>query len=245
VSAVVYSACLTVAAAWYALQATHLTVADPPELPAERAGGIAVFLDYFRSTVPQQCGALALAIAGFAAFFTLTDRAASLVEQRWPARMCRLGSALFITAQLVQLGGYRYLYEASANGRDPETDLVTLQLVDAIDDALELGAFALLAAGMLGLGASSQARRSARAWSRASTVTGLLYLALAGAMAVAAWTVVDALLIVGGVAAAPIWAFTLAHTALRRSTDPSGEVADGDLVDAPVQRERRPVVVVE
>ena len=57
----------------------------------------------------------------------------------------------------IQLGGYRHLYETSpTSGRDPEADLVALQLVDALDDALELGAFTLLAAGMLGLGISSQ-----------------------------------------------------------------------------------------
>ncbi len=109
-------------------------------------------------------------------------------------------------------GGYRHLYKTSpTSGRDPDSDLVTLQLVDSLDDALELGAFTLLAAGMLGLGISSHAPRSARAWSRSSTLTGLIYLALAGAMAVAAWTAVDVLLIVGGTIAAPVWALTLAR----------------------------------
>ena len=157
VSAVIYSACLVVAAGWYALQALHITVASPPPLPAERTARLAVFLEYFRTTVPQQCGALLLASAGFAAFYVLTERTTSIIDRRWPARMCRLGATLFITAQLIQLGGYRHLYETSpTSGRDPDADLVTLQLVDAIDDALELGAFTLLAAGMLGLGITSQ-----------------------------------------------------------------------------------------
>ena len=183
-----------------------------PRPPRRRRPGLAAFLEYFRTTVPQQCGALFLASTGFAAFYVLTDRTTSIIDRRWPARVCRLGATLFITAQLIQLGGYRHLYETSpTSGRDPDADLVTLQLVDALDDALELGAFTLLAAGMLGLGISSHAPRSARGWSRSSTLTGLIYLALAGAMAVAAWTAVDVLLIVGGTIAAPVWALTLAR----------------------------------
>ena len=213
-SAVVYSACLVVAAGWYALQTLHITVANPPSLPAERTARLAVFLEYFRTTVPQQCGALLLASAGFAAFYVLTERTTSIIDRRWPARVCRLGATLFITAQLIQLGGYRHLYATSpTSGRDPEADLLTLQLVDAIDDALELAAFTLLATGMLGLGITSQATLSARAWSRSSTFAGLIYLALAGAMAAAAWTAVDLLLIVGGTIAAPIWALTLVRAA--------------------------------
>ena len=212
VSAVMYSACLVVAAGWYALQALHITVASPPPLPAERTARIAAFLENFRTTVPQQCGALLVASAGFAAFYVLTERTTSIIDRPWPARMCRLGATLFIAAQLIQLGGYRLLYDTSpTKGRDPDADLVTLQLVDAIDDALELGAFTLLAAGMLGLGLSSHATRAARPWSRSSTFTGLIYLALAGAMAAAAWTAVDVLLIVGGTIAAPVWALTLAR----------------------------------
>ncbi|MCA1481830.1 hypothetical protein I6F37_43630, partial [Bradyrhizobium sp. NBAIM08] len=53
--------------------------------------------------------------------------------------------------------------------------------------------------------------RAARPWSRSSTFTGLIYLALAGAMTAAAWTAVDLLLIVGGTIAAPVWALTLAR----------------------------------
>jgi hypothetical protein len=212
VSAVIYLACLVVAACWYALQTLHITVASPPPLPIERTARVAAFLDYFRTTVPQQCGALLFASAGFAAFYVLTDRTTSIIDRPWPARTCRLGATLFITAQLIQLGGYRHLYDTSpTSGRDPEADLVTLQLVDAIDDALELGAFTLLAAGMLGLGISSHAPSSARAWSRSSTFTGLIYLALAAAMSVAACTAVDVLLIVGGTIASPVWALTLAR----------------------------------
>jgi hypothetical protein len=42
-----------------------------------------------------------------------------------------------------------------------------------------------------------------------STLTGLLYLALAGTMGLAASTLVDVLMIVGGTVAAPIWAVLL------------------------------------
>ena len=128
-----------------------------------------------------------------------------MIARRWPATVCRLGATLFITAQLIQLGGYRQLYEAtSRTGRDLDADFVALQLVDAIDDALELGAFTLLAVGMLGFGATANAARAARTWSHTCTATGLVYLALAGTMALAAWTAVDLLLITGGTLAAAI-----------------------------------------
>jgi hypothetical protein len=208
--AVVYSACLVGAAGWYALQQLHITIGSPPTLPAERTARLRIYLDYFASTVPQQCAAIIVASAGFAAFYVLTHSTTALAAAHWPASLCRLGATLYITAQLVQIGGYRRALEAPRTaGRDLTADLVTLQLVDAIDDALEIGAFAVLATGMLGLGAAARRNAQARRWALTSMLTGLLYLTLAGAMALAAWTVVDVLMILGGTVAAPVWAVLL------------------------------------
>ncbi len=165
-SAIVYSACLVLAAGWYALQALHVTIANPPPLPRDRTARLTIFFEYFRSTVPQQCMAMLIASAGFAALYVLTERTNSISDYEWPARLCRLGAALFITAQLIQVGGYRYIYDTSLPaGRDLTADLVALQLVDAIDDALELGAFALLGAGMIGLGLATHISPATRGWS--------------------------------------------------------------------------------
>jgi hypothetical protein len=208
--AVVYSACLAGAAGWYTLQQLHITIGSPPPLPAERTARLRIYLDYFASTVPQQCTAIILATAGFAAFYVLTHSTATLAAAHWPVSLCRLGATLYITAQLIQVGGYRLALETPRTARrDLTADVVTLQLVDAIDDGLEIGAFAVLAIGMLGLGAAGRRSVQARRWALSSTLTGLLYLALAAAMAVGAWTVADVLMMVGGTVAAPVWAVLL------------------------------------
>ena len=221
-SAVVYSACLVLAASWYALEALHVTIASPPPLPTDRTARITLYFEYVRTTVPQQCVALLIVSAGFAALYVLAERAISIVDLSWPAHLCRLGATLFITAQLIQFGGYRHVSQTSLNaGRDLTADLITLQVIDAIDDALELGAFALVGVGMLGLGIAARHAPATRTWSRWSTLSGLLHLALAGAIALAAWNVVDVLLIAGGTIAAPIWAFTLTHVTATRDTQPA------------------------
>jgi hypothetical protein len=209
---VVYCACLAGAAGWYALQQLHITIGSPPTLPAERTARLRIYLDYFASTVPEQCVVILLSTAGFAAFYVLTYSTTRLGATRPGASLCRLGATVYITAQLVQVGGYRLVLDSPRPaGRDLTADVAALRLTDSIDDALEMGAFALLATGMLCVGAAVRRESHARRWARSSMLIGLLYLALAGTMALAAWTVVDVLMIVGGVVAPPVWAVLLSR----------------------------------
>lgn len=228
-AAAVYSACLVGAAGWYALQQLHITIGSPPPLPAERTARLRTYLDYFASTASQQCAAIIIASAGFAAFYVLTYSTTKLVAARSPASLCRLGATLYITAQLIQVGGYRLVLATPRTAdRDLTADVVALRLTDSIDDALEIGAFALLATGMLGLGAAARRHPHAHRWALSSILTGLLYLALAPAMALAAWKVVDVLMIVGGIVAPPVWAVLLIRAlAASEKVDTSTSVAEG------------------
>lgn len=211
-AAVVHAVGLFSAAMWYALQQLHITVESPTPFPpdADRATQIELYVAHLQRTLPQQYGALLIAAVAFAGLYLLAEQTASVLGARRAGALIRLGAGLYITAQLIQAGGYRYLATNTATPSPRiEAQIVGQNMVDAIDDALEVGAYTGLGLGILVLAVATWTRPSTRHWSRLSAVVASIYIALAATTAVEAWALVDPILALGGIVVGPTWAVWL------------------------------------
>jgi hypothetical protein len=110
------------------------------------------FFEYFSSTVPQQYATLLLAATALAALYVLTGPTSERFQADTPCALVRLGAIPYITAQLMQAGAYCQASQiAATTDGDLEAWLVEFRIVDAVDDALEIGAYTTLGLGIVSL----------------------------------------------------------------------------------------------
>ena len=210
-SAAVTAAAMILATAVYVLIQTHVIVDSPPPIPtdAERAGQLRIFFGYFVATSGWNQCALVLSAVGFAALFVLLGQCRPMPSDV-ATDVVRLGSALYLSAQLLQAGAYGSLHDAAMRpGADLEATLVGLHAVDAVDDAFEIGSYVLLGLGVVGL-ARRRPRALPRLWAPLCGTLAFAFLALAGLSFAKAWTAADVVLVLGGAMLLPAWALVLA-----------------------------------
>ena len=204
---------LVVAAAWYALISRHVTVAAPPTLQAGVPIGI-VHHRYYPWLVPTlQQERIDTAIA-IVAFVCLVPIASSLRDRlggrTWLTRIGATGVALgaftWVTGNVLALGGHRAVGLMATHGNPIETVNAIGFTIDAVDDAFELAAFALIGAGILAFGwVGLHDRMATVGWGWFSLAVGAVTLTLSGAYAAGDGNLVDLLLVTGGVVLLPGW----------------------------------------
>lgn len=214
----VFALGLFVSGVWYGLILQNVTVSDEPSFGpgTPRDQVLRGFYDWFLSTLTQQRLSGVIAIVGFVALIGVSIGLREVFGRERPLSVIAssaitLGSLLWITGNLLQLGGHRAV-EIMAR---VNTDLVPANAVhftvDQIDNAFELSAFALIGVGAIAF--AVDAIRTAvlpKPWGWLTLLLGTLLLLAATAYAFDNGDLVDALLLIGGVVLAPIWGFWLA-----------------------------------
>jgi hypothetical protein len=214
----VFAIGLFVGGLWYGLILQNVTVSDEPSFGpgTPRNQVLRAFYDWFLTTLTQERLDGLIAIVGFVALIGVSltlrvvfgrERPLSLIA----SSAITLGSVLWITGNLLQLGGHRAV-EIMAR---VNTDLVPANAihftVDQIDNAFELSAFALIGGGVIAF--AVDANRTAilpKGWGWFTLLLGALLLLAAVAYAFDNGDLVDVLLLIGGVVLAPIWGIWLA-----------------------------------
>jgi len=204
---------LVAAAAWYALISHHVTVAAPPTLQA----GVPIevvhhrYYAWFVPTLQQERIDTAIAIVAFVCLVpiasALRDR---LGRAGWlttiGASGVALGALTWVMGNMVALGGHRAVGLMATHGNPIETVNAIGFTIDAVDDAFELAAFALIGAGILAFGwVGLRDRMAPVGWGWFSLAVGVVTLTLSGAYAAGDGNLVDLLLVTGGVVLLPGW----------------------------------------
>ena len=204
---------LVAAAAWYALISHHVTVAAPPTLQA----GVPIevvhhrYYAWFVPTLQQERIDTAIAIVAFVCLVpiasALRDR---LGRAGWlttiGASGVALGALTWVMGNMVALGGHRAVGLMATHGNPIETVNAIGFTIDAVDDAFELAAFALIGAGILAFGwVGLRDRMAPVGWGWFSLAVGVVTLTLSGAYAAGDGNLVDLLLVTGGVVLLPAW----------------------------------------
>ncbi len=204
---------LVAAAAWYALISHHVTVAAPPTLQA----GVPIevvhhrYYAWFVPTLQQERIDTAIAIVAFVCLVpiasALRDR---LGRAGWlttiGASGVALGALTWVMGNMVALGGHRAVGLMATHGNPIETVNAIGFTIDAVDDAFELAAFALIGAGILAFGwVGLRDRMAPVGWGWFSFAVGVVTLTLSGAYAAGDGNLVDLLLVTGGVVLLPGW----------------------------------------
>ena len=217
VEAIVAATGLVSATIWYGLIETHLVVDAPPELPAtaDRAEKLDLVIGYVASTSGQYIGDLVVVSVAFAALFELVGRAATALAIPGPFGLVRLGCGLFVGAQLFQAGSYRGLGDLVGTGADNEALYVSLRVADAVDDAIEIGAFTALGLGTLALSRRLRLADGRRVSPALTRLLGLAYIVLAVSLAMQRWTLVDLVMVLGAGLLAPWWVLRLGQLLTR------------------------------
>ena len=146
--------------------------------------------------LPRERLDMGVAIAGFLCLVPLAGFARDLFgRHRVLARIGAMGlsngALLWVTGNLLQLGGHRAAGLMATHRNPIQTVNAILFTVDTIDDAFELAAFAVLGVALLALAGAAIGgpignRAVSRAWCGYSLLLGVVLLALSGAYAYAA-----------------------------------------------------------
>ncbi len=207
------AAVFLVAAAWYALVVTAVTVdAEPTFSPGQPfSERLEIFYDWFGTTVGQEVfygsiSTFAVLCLGATALFVGRRLAAEGPVAALGAQGIVAGVVLWAVGSVMQLGGHAAVARMAAGETSLEVVHSVKVTIDTVNDAFQLAAVLLLGAGLLGFAALGLRRGSEwLGWARCTLAVGLVILALAGAYAARAYDVVDLLLVVGGVVALPVW----------------------------------------
>jgi hypothetical protein len=206
------AAAFAIAAAWYTLAVQGLTVASEPRFLATQtlAQRRTVYFSWFVSTLQQERLYTGIGIGAFLCLMAV----AIFVRNRFGqgalasvgVQAIGAGVALWVVANVAQLGGHRAVGLMATHGNPLETVGSIHFSIDIIDDAFELAAFALIGVGMLAFARSAMGGGAAYlAWGRFTMAIGLLMLALAGSYAADNGDLTDLLLLAGGGALLPAW----------------------------------------
>jgi len=211
------AAAFVVAAVWYGLIARSVTVARPPVFDpgAPVDGELHRWFAWLVTTLPQERLDAAVAIAAFLCLVPLAAATRDLLgRDRAPARIAaqamQAGALLWVTGNVMQLGGRRAVGLMATHGNPIQTVNSILFTLDTIDDTFELAAFAVLGIALLAfagaaVGRGAGERAAGRAWSGYSALLGAVLLALSGAYAAGNGDLVDLLLVAGGALLLPAW----------------------------------------
>jgi len=215
--AYVGAAAFVVAAVWHGLTAHYITLAKPPAFNpnAPLDGELHRWFNWFVTTLPQERLDTGIAIAGFLCLVPLAVFVRDLLGR--DRVLARIGSAalptgalLWVTGNLLHLGGRRAAGLMATHHNPIQTVNAILFTVDTIDDAFELAAFAVLGLAALAFaGAAINGpmgnRAVTRAWCGWSLLLGAVLLALSGADAAAAGSLTDLLLPATAALLLPVW----------------------------------------
>jgi hypothetical protein len=215
--AYVGAAAFVVAAVWHGLTAHYITLAKPPAFnpTAPLDGELHRWFNWFVTTLPQERLDTGIAIAGFLCLVPLAVFVRDLLGR--DRVLARIGSAalptgalLWVTGNLLHLGGHRAAGLMATHHNPIQTVNAILFTVDTIDDAFELAAFAVLGLAALAFaGAAINGpmgnRAVTRAWCGWSLLLGAVLLALSGADAAAAGSLTDLLLPATAALLLPVW----------------------------------------
>jgi hypothetical protein len=208
-----FAVSLFVAAAWYALIAKRVTVADPPVFaegePFDRM--LRRFVDWQITTFAQERLDIAIAIVAFLALIGLgfavreylgRDRALAAGASVAVA----LGSSLWIVGNVFELGSHRALELFARTGNDLGPFDTIQFTVAEVDDWFELTGFALIGVGILAFAAVAvDGDVALRSWAFYSVLVGALFIPLSAAYVANNGDLVDLLLFAGGIVIAPAW----------------------------------------
>ena len=216
---------LFVAAVWYGLIEERITVDEPPT--PDTAAGFETNLDsyynWFESTLTQERLDGSIAILAIAALIVVGMALRDCLSREGPraavgSLAVTIGSLLWITGNVLQLGAHRAVGQMSESGNPIETVNSINFTFDTVDDSFELFAFAFLGVGVLGLAWEGLRIGERRSWVWLSGLTGIVLLVLSGAYAADNFDLVDALLVAGGAILLPAWLIWSAETVLRQRT---------------------------
>lgn len=208
-----FAVTLFIAAAWYALIARRVTVADPPVFaerePFDRM--LRRFVDWQVSTFTQERLDIAIAIVAFLALiglgFALREYLGGDGALTAGASVAvALGSSLWIVGNVMELGGHRALELFARTGNDLGPFDAIQFTVAEIDDWFELTGFALIGVGILAFAAVGlNGDVAPRSWASYSILVGALFIPLSAAYVANNGDLVDLLLFAGGIVIAPVW----------------------------------------
>ncbi|HET7014575.1 MAG TPA: hypothetical protein VFI65_11725 [Streptosporangiaceae bacterium] len=207
------AAAFVIAATWYALALHNITQAGPPQVGPKVSAvrGLHLFYRWFASTLPQERLYTVIAIAGFGclAAVALAVRDQLGLGNTRVARTSALaivaGSAVWIASNIAQLGGHRAIGLMATHANPIQAVNSIAFTIDTTASALELTAFVLIGAGMLGFAYAARPQAGYRVWTGLSAALGLLMLVLAWTYASGPNDLTDWLLPITGVAAVPAW----------------------------------------
>jgi hypothetical protein len=184
------------------------------------------WFSWFVATLPQQRLDTGVAIAGFLCLVPLAGFARDLLgRDRVLARIGSLalptGALLWVTGNLLQLGGHRAAGLMATHRNPIQTVNAVLFTVGTIDEAFKLAALAVLGVALLAfagaaIGGPIGTRAVPRAWCGYSLLLGVVLLGLSGAYAAADGNLVGLLLgrrcptdtshlLAGGALLLPVW----------------------------------------
>lgn len=205
------AAAFAISGLWYALLAGGVVQSEPP---APTAGasveeGMRSYWSWFATTVAQERIVTGLAIAAFAtlvvAIWAIRERLAATPAAAAGALFASLGATAWIVGNVLQLGGHRAVALMATHGNPIETTNSVAFTIDTIDDAFELGAFAMLGVGLLCLASAAQRSvASSAGWTWLTAAIGAVCLGLAVAYS-AGSDLVDVLVVALAVVLVPTW----------------------------------------
>jgi hypothetical protein len=209
----VFAVATSVAAVWFVLIDRGVTVPDRPEsIPGPWEHALGRFFNWFQTILVQERLDTGIAIVGFLALIGLAlslraafggDRVAAVLG----AAAVSLGSTLWITGNVIQLGGHRAVEILAEQGGSRSLDPVNSigATIDTIDDWFELTAFAVIGIGILSFAAAAlETAAFPRSWAAYSfTVAGASVLLSAAYLVENDLT--DLVLLLSGIVLAPVW----------------------------------------
>jgi hypothetical protein len=204
------AAAFVIAAAWFWLAVKGVTVALVPQL-GPGAGAEQAMRAYYRwmvTTLPQERYYSSIAIAGFLCLAATATAVRDLLgRDRATAGIGALttgaGSLLWITGNVLVLGGHRAIGLMATHTNPIETTSSIAFTVDTIGEAFSLAAFVLIGVGMLSF--ATGGRQEHRAWAGYTVVVALVMLVTAGSYAIGDDSFSDLMLFIAGVAVLPLW----------------------------------------
>jgi len=219
------AAAFIVAAAWYGLAANGVTAAAAPSPAAGGTPGAALHAYYrwFATTLPQERLYTALAMAGFLCLGWAVTAARDWLGADRPltrigAALAGFGAALWITANLLTLGGHRAVGLMATHANPVQTVSSIAFTIDTSTEAVELGAFLLTGAGLLALAAASAGtsrpratatgaglRRADQVWPYLTVLTAVMLVVTGVSETAASGTLSQWALIVSGAVLLPAW----------------------------------------
>jgi hypothetical protein len=205
------AAAFVVAAVWFWLVIKGVTVSPAPRTGPDVSApqSMRLFYRWLAGTLPQERYYTSTAIAGFLCLAATASSARSLARRANTlaaigALLIGAGSLLWITGNVLMLGGHRAIGLMAAHADPIQATNSIAFTVDTIGQAFMFAAFAVIGAGMLGLAAAAE-RPGHRLWAGITIATALVMLLTAAWFAISNDTISDLMLFISGLVVLPLW----------------------------------------